>query len=86
MTSNPSVTHAVNTGVVAITASSWWANAPQTVTVTLGLLGIVWYVIQIVEWVSKKIIAYTQIEQSSRRVVAVIKAGDANHVDDPSPP
>lgn len=72
MTGNPNVTHAVNAGVVTLTASSFWAHAPEVVTLTLGLLGIVWYCMQIADWLQRKFRIARQLQQSGARVATPI--------------
>lgn len=82
----PSGQHIANAGVTIATATSLWTHAPEAITVTLGLLGITWYLIQIYEWLLKKKHQRQQIRQSATRVATAEL--EARHAlpDDPSPP
>jgi hypothetical protein len=66
---NPAVQHTVNGAVVAAPIVSAWANFPAVVTVVLGCLGILYYLIVIIEKIAGWRAQWLQIRSSSRTVV-----------------
>src|SRR4051812_3485359 len=53
--SNPASQHVINAVAVAAPVVAKAMDLPTAITVVLGLLGIVWYAIQIGEWVRRKL-------------------------------
>lgn len=70
---NPSIQHTVNAAVVAAPVASLWAHFPEVITVTLGILGIVYYSIVIGEKIAGWRAQWLQIKASSRSVTERLK-------------
>ena len=66
--------HSVNAAALVVPIISHALSWPERFTVLLTLLGILWYLIQICDWVVKKCRIFIQIRRSSRRVAQPILA------------
>lgn len=69
---NPTAQHTVNAVIAAAPLASFWANFPQIVTVAVGCLAFIYYVLVISEKVVNFRAKWLQIHQSANRVAAKV--------------
>lgn len=74
---DPQTQHAVSAGALAAPLVSYSASLPGNVTIAVGILGAIWYAIQIGDWIYKRLQVLQQLKDSSRRVAADVKG--SNH-------
>ena len=72
--SNPPAQHVINAAVASAPAVSFLANFPRDVTVAVGCLAGIYYVMVIIEKLFGWRAQWLQIKQSSRAVAAKVKA------------
>lgn len=64
----PTPQHIANAAVIAAPAVSWQLSLPETVTVAVGVLGGIYYLMLMYDWISKKVRTWKQIVASARSV------------------
>lgn len=83
MDGNPTIHHGINAAVVAAPVVSWWAQFPEHVTLVVGCLAAIYYMMVIVEKASTWYRKFKQLRQSAHRVGT--KLQEERHGDAPPP-
>lgn len=81
---NPNVQHSVNAVVASAPVVSIWAHFPEAVTVIVGILAIIYYVIVIAEKIAGWRAKWLQVKQSSHRVMDTLTETANDIHDDPA--
>lgn len=83
----PPSQHVTNAAAISLPAMSWALSLPETVTMVVGILGAIYYLMLMFDWIMKKIKTYQQIKQSSRRIAApILEDHDVARALDKNPP